>query len=104
MLQRPGGLALDIAGPRTRIIPGHGLSVVGRDSVIEFLTMILDIRDRVRTMIAQGRSLDEVMAARTTEAYDAKWGREASWTADDFLPIVYYELGGTPRGADDRRH
>jgi glyoxylase-like metal-dependent hydrolase (beta-lactamase superfamily II) len=90
-------MALDIAGPQTRIIPGHGLMIVGRDSVAEFLNMILDIRDRVRAMIAQGKSLDEVMAARITEAYDAKWGQEASWTADDFLPNVYNELGGTPR-------
>lgn len=92
-------LALDIAGPRTKIIPGHGLGIVGRESVTEFLNMILDIRDRVRTMIAQGKSLNDVMAARITAPYDAKWGQEASWTADDFLPIVYYELGGSPRPA-----
>lgn len=87
-------LAIDIAGAETKIIPGHGLRVVERDGVIEFLTMILDIRDQVRTMIAQGMTLDEVMAAQPTAAYDAQWGQENSWTADDFLPIVYNELGG----------
>lgn len=87
-------IALDLAGPDTRIIPGHGLHVVGRDALVEFTDMIVDIRDRVRDLIAEGRSLDEVMAANPTAAYDARWGQEASWTADDFVPIVYHELGG----------
>ena len=87
-------LALDMSGPETRIIPGHGLEVVGRDALVEFLDMIQDVRDQVLTMISEGKDLDEVMAARPTATYDAKWGQEASWTANDFVPIVYHELGG----------
>ena len=86
--------ALALAGPDTRIIPGHGLRVVGRETLVEFLDMIHDIRDRVRTMIAEGSTLEDVMAAAPTAAYDAQWGQEASWTANDFVPIVFYELGG----------
>jgi hypothetical protein len=56
--------------------------------------MIVDIRDRVRSMIAAGQAFDDVIAARLTARYDAQWGKEASWTADDFIPIVYAELGG----------
>ncbi len=26
--------------------------------------------------------------ARPTAAYDATWGQEGSWTANDFVPIV----------------
>lgn len=37
------------------------------------------------------------MAAQPAAAHDAKWGREASWTAVDFVPLVYYELGGPGR-------
>ena len=84
-----------MAGPDTRIIPGHGLAVVGRTAVIEFRDMIVDIRYCVRTMISKGGTLDEVMAARLTARYDAHWGQEASWTAADFIPIVLYELGGS---------
>ncbi len=86
--------ALALAGPDTRIIPGHGLRVVGRETLVEFLAMIVDIRDRVRTMIAEGSTLDDVMAAAPSAAYDAQWGREETWTANDFVPIVFYELGG----------
>jgi glyoxylase-like metal-dependent hydrolase (beta-lactamase superfamily II) len=87
-------LAIDMAGPGTRVIPGHGLRVVGRDAMVEFLDMIVDVRDQVLRMISDGQSLDEVMAAQPTAAYDAKWGQEAGWTANDFVPIVYHELGG----------
>ena len=86
--------AIGMAGPRTRVIPGHGLEVVGRDALVEFLDMIVDVRDRVLTMVADGYTLDDVMDAAPTAAYDAQWGREATWTANDFVPIVFYELGG----------
>ena len=86
--------AIAMAGPDTQVIPGHGLEVVGRDALVEFLTMTVDIRDRVRALISEGRTLDEVMAAAPTAAYDARWGQEATWTANDFVPIVFYELGG----------
>ncbi len=93
-------LAIDMAGPDTRVIPGHGLEVVGRAEMVEFRDMILDIRDRVYAMIRQGMHLDEIMAARPTAAYDAQWGQEATWTAIDFVPLVYYELGGAGRLED----
>ena len=86
--------AIGMAGPHTRVIPGHGLEVVGREALVEFLDMIVDIRDRVQAMISEGYTLADVMDAAPTAAYDAQWGREATWTANDFVPIVFYELGG----------
>ena len=93
-------LAISMAGPDTKVIPGHGLEIVGRAEMQEFLDMILDIRDQVYTMIREGKHLDEVMAAAPASKYDAKWGQEAGWTAIDFVPLVYYELGGAGRLLD----
>ncbi len=93
-------MAIAMAGPATKVIPGHGLSVVGREDMQEFLDMILDVRARVLTSIEEGMTLDGVMAARPTAMYDATWGQEAGWTAEDFVPIVYYELGGSGRLTD----
>ncbi|MEE3290400.1 MAG: MBL fold metallo-hydrolase [Pseudomonadota bacterium] len=93
-------LAISMAGPDTKVIPGHGLEIVGRAEMQEFLDMILDIRDQVYTMIREGKHLDEVMAATPAAIYDAKWGQEAGWTAIDFVPLVYYELGGAGRLLD----
>ena len=87
-------MAIAMAGPDTKVIPGHGLRVVGRSGLSEFLDMIIDVRDQVRRLISEGSTLAEVMAAQPTAAYDAQWGQEASWTANDFVPIVYHELGG----------
>lgn len=92
--------AIDMSGPNTKVIPGHGLDVVGRDSMIEFRDMILDVRNQVLTMITEDKKLEEVLAANITGKYDAKWGQEAGWTAVDFVPVVYYELGGSGRLLD----
>jgi len=93
-------LAISMPGPDTKVIPGHGLEIVGRVEMQEFLDMILDIRDQVYTMIREGKHLDEVMAAAPAAIYDAEWGQEAGWTAIDFVPLVYYELGGAGRLLD----
>ncbi len=37
------------------------------------------------------------LAARPTAAYDEQWGKVPTWSANDFVPIVYYELGGGSR-------
>lgn len=92
--------AIDIAGPETKVIPGHGLNVVGRAELVEFRDMILDVQRQVLTMIREGKKLDEVMAANPTAAYDAEWTDDPGWGPEDFVPIVYYELGGSGRLAD----
>ena len=38
-------LAIEMAGSETKVIPGHGLEVVGREAMVEFLAMITDVRD-----------------------------------------------------------
>lgn len=93
-------LAIDIAGPDTKIIPGHGLEVVGREELIEFRDMILDIQGQVLRMIREGKKLHEVMAAQPTAAYDADWTDDPGWGPEDFIPVVYYQLGGGGRLAD----
>ena len=93
-------MAIDIAGPDTKIIPGHGLEVVGRDELIEFRDMILDIQGQVLKLIREGKKLHEVIAAQPTAAYDAKWTDDPGWGPADFIPIVYYQLGGGGRLAD----
>lgn len=92
--------AIEMAGPNTKVIPGHGLEIVGREEMEEFRAMILDVQNKVYTMIRDGKHLDEIMASQPTAEYDAQWGQEAGWTAVDFVPVVYYELGGAGRLLD----
>jgi hypothetical protein len=84
-------LAIEICGPETRIIPGHGAGLSDCEGLLEVREMMLDIRGRVVRMLVQGSTLEEVLAAGVTAEYDEKWGQEASWTAADLIPIIYEE-------------
>ncbi len=81
-------VAIGMAGPDTRIIPGHG-GVSARADVIEFRDMILDVKARVAAMVERGMSLEEVLQARPTAEYEAKWG-----DPERFLAGVYAGVGG----------
>jgi glyoxylase-like metal-dependent hydrolase (beta-lactamase superfamily II) len=61
------------ASGSTIVIPGHG-PVSDRSGLIEFRDMLVAIRDRVHALKKQGRSIDEVVAAKPTSTYDAEWG------------------------------
>jgi len=58
---------------KTIIIPGHG-PIASKSNLIEFRDMLVAIREKVSASKKQGLSLAEVVAAKPTAAYDAKWG------------------------------
>lgn len=60
---------LTIAGPNTRLVPGHG-TIIDRTALAAYRSMILDVQEKVRAMIATGKSKPEVLAARPTAPYD----------------------------------
>jgi glyoxylase-like metal-dependent hydrolase (beta-lactamase superfamily II) len=62
-----------MVGPRTLVIPGHG-PMGNRASLLAFRDMLVDVRRRVASLKAQGKSLEEVQAAHPTADFDAKWG------------------------------
>lgn len=65
--------SLKLVTDKTIIVPGHG-PVGNRAQLIEFRDMLVGIRDNVSRLKQQGKTLDEVIAARPTAAYDAKFG------------------------------
>jgi hypothetical protein len=75
------------AGSSLRIVPARGPIVSGAD-VKTFRDMIVAVRERVRALVEAGRSVDQVIAARPTEAYDARWGR-GRVSAEAFVREVY---------------
>jgi cyclase len=83
-------LLIELAGPNTRIVPGHG-PVVGKNEAIAVRDMILVVRDRVAPLVAQGKTLDEVLAAHPTADYDARVA-ESKRTTDRFIGALYAEL------------
>jgi glyoxylase-like metal-dependent hydrolase (beta-lactamase superfamily II) len=62
----------------TIVIPGHGPPVSNKAQLTEYRDMLVILRDRVAALKKQGRSLDEIVAAKPTADYDAKWGQFAA--------------------------
>jgi glyoxylase-like metal-dependent hydrolase (beta-lactamase superfamily II) len=87
-------IAVDLAGPDTKVIPGHGFGFTDRDGLVEVLDMLTDVRDTIREMVAEGLRLEEVLEAGPTAPYDARWRGSESWTEQDLIPIIYSEVGG----------
>jgi len=86
------GVAIGMAGPNTKIIPGHG-GVSTRADVMAFRDMILDVKTRVAALVAQGRNADQVIAARPASSHEARFGTDQT-SLERFLRAVYAEVGG----------
>jgi cyclase len=78
------------SGPNTKIIPGHGPTVT-RAEVMAHRDMILAVRDRVNKLISEGKSQEEVLAAKPTADFDAKVPNSAE-TTQRFVTQLYAEL------------
>lgn len=79
-----------LSGPATRIVPGHG-PIVGRDAVVAQRDQIMSLRDKVAVLVAQGKSLNEVLSAKLTSPWDAQSPQNAP-QADRFVTWVYTEV------------
>jgi glyoxylase-like metal-dependent hydrolase (beta-lactamase superfamily II) len=65
---------LAVATAETIIIAGHGQPVSNKSELQEFRDMLVGVRENVATLKRQGRTRDEIVAAKPTAAYDAKFG------------------------------
>lgn len=60
----------------TKVIPGHG-EVSSYGDLQAYIAMLSTVRDRIAAMIEDGMELDEIMAAKPTGEYDARYGDPA---------------------------
>jgi glyoxylase-like metal-dependent hydrolase (beta-lactamase superfamily II) len=86
-------LTMQSADVNTVIVPGHG-TLIKRDDIVPYRDMILAVADKVRAMIARGKTLQEVLAAKVTAPYDAKVAGGTDSSAERFVSAVYQELKG----------
>lgn len=89
---------LDITIPKdkaeggTYVIPGHG-RLSDEADVVEYRDMLTIVRDRIQDLVAEGKTLAEVKAARPTRDYDGRYGATTGpGTADLFIEAVYRDL------------
>jgi cyclase len=88
---------MKIAGPDTVLIPGHG-TWIKRTDLVPYAEMIKGVRDKVKELMAQGKTEKEVVAAKPTAPWDAKTagglgaaGADLT-SADRFVSELYQEL------------
>ena len=91
-------LTMKIAGPNTKLIPGHG-TFVNKNDIIPYRDMILAVQAKVQELINQGKTEEEVLAARVTAPFDAKVpggllpaNTGGGTSADRFVRMVYAQL------------
>ncbi len=69
------------------VIPGHG-EVGGKADLVLFRDVLAGIRDKVASLKKQGRSLEEVIAAKPSAQTDQEWGN-GFINPGRFLGLVY---------------
>jgi cyclase len=84
------GATIGRAGPNTKIIPGHG-PITDRSGLIAARDLILAVRDKIAALVAQGKTLEEVIAAKTTADFDAQVPQGAQ-SSERFVKWVYAEV------------
>jgi len=84
------GTVIGMAGPATKIIPGHG-PTVDRAAVMAHRDIVLTVRERIAPLVTQGKSEDEVVAAKVTADIDAKI-QQVGTTGERFVRQVYQEI------------
>jgi glyoxylase-like metal-dependent hydrolase (beta-lactamase superfamily II) len=72
---------------KTIIIPGHG-PVGDKTQLIEFRDMLVTVHEKVAALKKEGKTLEEVVAAKPTADYDAKWGGFVI-NGSSFTSLVY---------------
>ncbi len=74
----------------THIIPGHG-PLSNRSELAAYVEMLRGVRAAIAPLVDAGMSLEEVIAAKPTAAFDETWAK-GFIPADGFAKIVFHTL------------
>jgi cyclase len=77
---------------QTKIVPGHG-PVATRANLQNYRDMLVQVRQRVKNLIAAGKTMDEVVAVMPTKDFDARWA-SGYVTPEVFTRMVFSSLAG----------
>jgi glyoxylase-like metal-dependent hydrolase (beta-lactamase superfamily II) len=89
-------------GGGTLLIPARG-AVSDQAELLFYRDMVGIIRDRIRALMDEGKSLEQIQQQDPTQGYDARYGASSGdWTTRDFVEAVYKSLKAE-QGARRRR-
>jgi cyclase len=76
----------------TLIIPGHG-RICDQLDVVDYRDMMTIIRDRVRDLMKQGLTLEQIKAASPARGYTRRYGSDVGpWTTNTFVEALYRSM------------
>jgi cyclase len=81
---------LKLTNAKTKIVPGHG-PLADKAALVEYHTMLITARDRMAKLVKDGKSEDDVVAAKPFADLDAKWA-PTELASTNFIRVVYHSL------------
>ena len=78
---------LDRIDDNTKVFPGHG-PLGNKTDLKAYRDMLATVHERMTKLIKAGKTIDEIVAAKPTADYDAKWGA-GFLKPDQWVQIVY---------------
>ncbi len=81
---------LPMIDENTKVVPGHG-PLSNKAKLQGYVSMLTAIRDNVSRLMQEGNTMEEVVAAKPTQAFDEKWGK-GFLPPDQFAKLVYMDL------------
>lgn len=84
-------VALALSDEHTRIIPGHG-PLASKLDLQNHHDRIVAIREEITSMIAAGKTLEEIQAAKPTAPFDSEVDSSVSISAERMVDIIYKSL------------
>jgi cyclase len=81
---------LKLVNARTKIVPGHG-PLADKAALMEYRTMLISAHDRMAKLVKEGKSEDDVVAAKPFADFDTKWA-PTELASKNFVRVVYHSL------------
>ena len=90
---------IKLINAKSRIVPGHG-PVGDKAALTEYRAMLVTARDRMAKLVKDGKTEDEVVAAKPFADLDAKWA-PTELASKNFIRVVWHSLADKP--ADEKK-
>jgi len=98
--------AIDMMGSlsndNTVLVPGHG-TLIHKKDLLPYRAMLIDILAKVKALVDQGKTLDEVLAANLTAPYDANTAGDDPSSIRRYITETFFEVKGLPPIVNGRR-
>lgn len=82
---------LDLVDDNTRIIPGHG-PLANKADLLKARDMLVDVRDRIRTLVDESKTMEEAIAAKPLADLDADYVPEGGFLTGEVLTRLVYMM------------